>query len=321
MSNDRVLMPGKAYIILLAVACGVLLGSALVGWTFPVDSRDDARPWQMQPEYQQHYLNLLATEYWHDPDPVRLQRTVEGWDRDGLAASLEVMLVQAADEEERLRLSALARAVAVEALPLSLGTLFQETPITASTLLAGTVFSAAIAVGASPHRHRPFPFRHDGLRPKRQEAAPGPLTEEDSRTSTEVPHEDAKGAHAAIEDSSETAAPTEEAQTSSDATGAPDIKAADPVRAGPINASHAGSRSGAPAVDAEATKAAEVSGLLASVFEGSDDPSADLAVLLRGLRDVSATDLAARCAQVSAQLAAGKKPPRGDTPNTQPQAV
>ncbi|MHB1296519.1 MAG: hypothetical protein ACYC4R_16190 [Anaerolineae bacterium] len=308
MAKFQLPMPGKGYIVLLAVACGVLLGNVLVGWSYPQQGASASQPWQMEPTYQQRYLAEAANAYWQDLDALALTRAVQGWEPAALAGQLREMLTQAPDEATRLRIHAMAEALEFQALPPSLSSLLEEKPIKASALLAGSLLCAAVAVGAQPSRR---------LRLLVGERSPQPADEEAAEPSE---------ASAILAEVAQTDAETtpEEAQ----AEGSTDPAPTGSVKAAPTAPAPAASKGATaqavtapPAAKEEESTESAAAGLLASVFDGSDDPSGDLAELLKGLRDVSVVDLAARCAHVSARLAGERLPTAEEEPAQLARAV
>ncbi|MBC8248431.1 MAG: hypothetical protein H8E90_02030 [Anaerolineales bacterium] len=143
----------------LIFLAGLLLGWIVIGWWLWPLKWIDTDPWDLRPEHQRRFVELVAEDYGHTKDVSRAKEALAGWDDEALADLLATVQDQAPSPEVRQRLAALAAALELpesEAPASTKGALFstsllrrQSELIIGSTALAALVLVLAIVFGIS----------------------------------------------------------------------------------------------------------------------------------------------------------------------------
>ena len=140
-------------IIALAFIAGLLLGWVILGWwLWPVEW-SDADPWDLRPEHQAKYVNLVAEEYWQTKDVYQATTALAGWEIEALANLMAAMQCQACGSQESQQLAALAAALrlpASNALPSTekASSLTSPLKVQGQPVIWGAVLSASMPVVA-----------------------------------------------------------------------------------------------------------------------------------------------------------------------------
>jgi hypothetical protein len=93
---------------------GLLLGWLVLGWAlFPI-RWTNTDPWDMRADYQERYVQMLASVYWQTQDVAFVKASVEGWDRARLGVLISQMMSSSEQTpESRQQLLELKEALAL----------------------------------------------------------------------------------------------------------------------------------------------------------------------------------------------------------------
>jgi hypothetical protein len=148
--KSRVAAP-RGVFLGLAFLAGLLIGWVVIGWWLWPVQWTNSKPWLLHPEYQRTYVNLAAESYWCTNDLSQAREVLSGWDEETLTDLLVGMQARAASLEERQRLDALARALALPnpKKPL-LSSLLDQKLLVLSTLLSVVPLVVAVILAVFP---------------------------------------------------------------------------------------------------------------------------------------------------------------------------
>jgi hypothetical protein len=134
----------------LAVS-GLLLGWLVIGWWLWPVQWTNTSPWDLSPNHQRTFVDLVAKDYWQAGDLLTARQALAGWDDKALAELLATMQAQAPSFEARQRLAALTKALELpdyQASPFS--SLLKQKAIILSVLLSISPLVLAMALVVSP---------------------------------------------------------------------------------------------------------------------------------------------------------------------------
>jgi hypothetical protein len=141
----------RGCLFIMVFTVGVLLGWMVIGWWLWPVKWINTDPWDLRPEHQRTFIDLVAEDYWRTKDVSRAKRALAGWDEEALADLLATMQYRASSDKERQKLSALAEVIELPESEVLLST--ERAPLLTSLLsrkaiVLSTAFSTSWLVMA-----------------------------------------------------------------------------------------------------------------------------------------------------------------------------
>jgi len=141
----------RGCLFIMVFTVGILLGWMVIGWWLWPVKWINTDPWDLRPEHQRMFIDLVAEDYWRTKDVSRAKRALAGWDEEALADLLATMQYRASSDKERQKLSALAEVIELPESEVPLST--ERAPLLTSLLsrkaiILSTAFSTSWLVMA-----------------------------------------------------------------------------------------------------------------------------------------------------------------------------
>jgi len=104
----------RGHLLGLTFVVGLLLGWMVLGWLIWPVKWGESDPWDLRPEHQRRFVELVAEDYWQTRDVSYAKAALAGWDRKALAELLTQMEAEASDFDKRYQLMKLREALGLQ---------------------------------------------------------------------------------------------------------------------------------------------------------------------------------------------------------------
>lgn len=320
---------------------GLITGWLAIGWWLWPVHWINAAPSDLSARHQQMYLALVAEMYDSTGDVVRVQELLQEWDRETLAATLSQMEAQTADPEAQQKAVALRQVLALPPVEQSLlDTLLAQKAFVGTLVLGALLLLGAVGVAAFPIvrriRLRPpveeadeaeeavnatvaeSPEQVDSEQTETaaasatspQNAGQQPQAAEAAQPSQQIPDQPSENAEPQQEQSQNTTTPPPQAAAPPE--NQPAVQSEEESSQEPSQSSPQPQSTGEQPLEEEEKsflpeeEEDSIEDILTNVFD-EEEELIRYEVLLKGLDDVRASDMAAMSERVAKQLRSTRK--------------